>query len=100
MMFWLATGIAIFHIVINLLDPLLCLDVLFSVAGSFALTTVAFELMFYVIILASAAELFCFFRGAIAGGNANEKTQMKKRRTHWKIPCRTHQFPKWWSAAV
>ena len=75
MMFWLATGIAIFHIVINLLDPLLCLDVLFSVAGSFALTTVAFELMFYVIILASAAELFCFFRGAIAGGNANEKTQ-------------------------
>lgn len=55
--------------------PTSMVPILSSIRICLALTTVAFELMFYVIILASIAELFYFFRESIRGRNANNKPQ-------------------------
>ena len=73
-MFWLAIGITVFHVVINLLDFVIPMDMLFAVDSSFALTNVAFELMFYVIIAAAIMELFFVFREIVRNKHKKQMT--------------------------
>ena len=73
-MFWLAMGISAFHVAINLLDLVIPMDKLFAVGSSFALTNIAFELMFYIIITASVVELFFVFREIIRNKREEETT--------------------------